>query len=159
MANEAKKQIVSDLAEKIKNSQTVVLVDYKGLSAVDADKLRATTREANVDYFVAKNRLFKLALKEAGVEADFDVELNGTTAFALSSDVVAPAKVIYDFGKVVIKAGLVEGKKADATTIEALAKLPSREQLLSMVLNGMLGPIRKAVYGLNAIADKKEANA
>jgi large subunit ribosomal protein L10 len=157
MANEAKKQIVADLAAKIKDAQTVVLVDYKGLSAVEADDLRSKTREGNVDYFVAKNRLFKLALKEAGVEDSFEEELNGTTAFALSSDAVAPAKVVYDFGKLTIKGGLVEGKKADVATIEALAKLPSREQLLSMVLNGMLGPIRKLAYGVNAIVDKQEA--
>jgi large subunit ribosomal protein L10 len=157
MANEAKKQIVAELAAKIKEAQTIVLVDYKGLSAAEADDLRSKTREESVDYFVAKNRLFKLALKEAGVDADFEEELNGTTAFALSSDAVAPAKVVYDFGKLTIKGGLVEGQKADVATIEALAKLPSREQLLSMVLNGMLGPIRKLAYGVNAIVDKKEA--
>jgi large subunit ribosomal protein L10 len=159
MANEAKKQIVAELAEKIKAAQTIVLVDYKGLSAVEADQLRAKTREAGVEYFVAKNRLFKLALKEAGVEANFDEELNGTTAFALSSDAVAPAKVVYDFGKLTIKAGLVEGNKAGVAEVEALAKLPSRDQLLSMVLNGMLGPIRKLAYGIVAISDKKEAAA
>ncbi|MBZ4683163.1 MAG: large subunit ribosomal protein [Fusobacteriaceae bacterium] len=162
MANDAKKQIVAELAEKIKASQAVIMVDYKGLSAVEADQLRKQTREAGVDYFVAKNRLFKLALKEAGVEADFEEELNGTTAFALGADPVSPAKVIYEFGKAKgdlfnIKAGLVEGKKADVATIEALAKLPSREQLLSMVLNGMLGPVRKLAYAFNAIADTKEA--
>lgn len=157
MANETKKQIVAELAGKIKEAQTVVLVDYKGLTAVEADQLRAKTREAGVDYFVAKNRLFKLAIKEAGFDANFEEELNGTTAFALSSDAVAPAKVIYDFGKLTIKGGLVEGKKADVATVEALAKLPSREQLLSMVLNGMLGPIRKLAYGVNAIVDTKEA--
>jgi large subunit ribosomal protein L10 len=163
MANQAKQEIVAQLAEKIKAANTVVMVDYKGLSAGEADALRKTTRDAGVDYFVAKNRLFKLALKEAGVESDFEAELKGTTAFAMSDDAVAPAKVIYDFaeGKEVfnIKGGLVEGKKADIATIEALAKLPSREQLLSMVLNGMMGPVRKLAYAFNAIADKQEAAA
>jgi large subunit ribosomal protein L10 len=164
MANQAKQEIVAQLAEKIKAANTVVMVDYKGLSAGEADALRKSTREAGVDYFVAKNRLFKLALKEAGIEAEFDAELKGTTAFALSEDAVAPAKVIYDFadGKkdlFNIKGGLVEGKKADIATIEALAKLPSREQLLSMLLNGMMGPVRKLAYAFNAIADKQESAA
>jgi large subunit ribosomal protein L10 len=163
MANQAKQEIVAQLAEKIKAASTIVMVDYKGLSAGDADALRKTTREAGVDYFVAKNRLFKLALKEAGIEAEFEAELKGTTAFAMAEDAVTPAKVIYDFaeGKEVfnIKGGLVEGKKADIATIEALAKLPSREQLLSMVLNGMMGPVRKLAYAFNAIADKQEAAA
>jgi large subunit ribosomal protein L10 len=163
MANQAKQEIVAQLAEKIKAASTIVMIDYKGLSAGEADALRKSTREADVDYFVAKNRLFKLALKEAGVEADFEAELKGTTAFAMAEDAVAPAKVIYDFanGKEVfnIKGGLVEGKKADIATIEALAKLPSREQLLSMLLNGMMGPVRKLAYAFNAIADKQEAAA
>lgn len=163
MANEAKKQAVAELAEKIKKAQSIVLVDYKGISVSDETSLRKTIREAGAEYLVAKNRLFKLALKEAGVEDSFDDILKGTTSFAFGyDDAVAPAKAVFDFGKTKkeffnIKAGVLEGKRVEAGEVEALATLPSRDQLLSMVLNGMLGPIRKLAYGVVAIADKKDA--
>lgn len=165
MATQAKKEEVARLAEMIKSSESVVFVDYQGIKASEETKLRKEMREAGADYVVAKNRLFKLALKEAGVEDSFDDVLEGTTAFAFGKeDVVAPAKVVYDLAKAKgevfnIKAGLLSGKRVDASEVEALAKLPSRDQLLSMILNGMLGPIRKLAYGVVAIADKKEEAA
>ena len=162
MATEAKKQVVAELAEKIKKAESIVLVDYQGIKVNEETELRKQMREAGAEYVVAKNRLFKIALKEAGVEDSFDDALEGTTSFAFGyEDAVAPDKVAYDFGngKEVfnIKAGYLSGKRVDTAEVEALAKLPSREQLLSMVLNGMLGPIRKLAYGLVAIADKQEA--
>ena len=114
MATQAKIDHVAELVEKIKKAQSVVLVDYQGISVNDETALRRKMREAGAEYLVTKNRLFKIALKEAGVEDSF------------------------------------EG-------VEALAKLPSRDQLLSMLLNSMLGPIRKLAYATVAIADKKEA--
>lgn len=162
MATEIKKQIVSELAAKIKESESVVLVDYRGLKATEETKLRKDIREAGADYTVAKNRLFKLALQEAGVEESFDDLLEGTTAFVFGKeDVVSPAKIIYDLAKdkgesFNLKGGLLSEKRVEVSEIEALAKLPSRDQLLSMVLNGMLGPIRKLAYATVAIADKKE---
>lgn len=162
MATEAKKQVVAELVEKIKKAESIVLVDYKGIKVNEETELRKQMREAGAEYIVAKNRLFKIALKEAGVEDSFDDALEGTTSFAFGyDDAVAPAKVAYEFGKSKkvfnIKAGCLAGKRVDTSEVEALAKLPSREQLLSMVLNGMLGPIRKLAYGLVAIADKQEA--
>ena len=143
---------------KKQSPETYVVV----ATVFDDDEHLFPALEAGADYIVAKNRLFKLALQEAGVEDSFDDVLEGTTAFAFGKeDVVAPAKVVYDLAKSKgevfnIKAGLLSGKRVDATEVEALAKLPSREQLLSMVLNGMLGPIRKLAYATVAIADKKE---
>ena len=126
-ANQAKKDAVAELVIKLKAAKTVVLADYRGLSAVEADELRKITREAGVEYFVAKNRLFKLALEEVGYESDFGTDLKGTTAFALSSDAVAPAKAIFDFGvakkgKLAIKAGLLDGKKMTAEDFDAWMK-------------------------------------
>ena len=162
MATEAKKQVVAELVEKIKKAESIVLVDYQGIKVNEETELRKQMREAGAEYIVAKNRLFKIALQEAGVEDSFDDVLEGTTSFAFGyEDAVAPAKVAYDFGKgkevFNIKAGFLSGKRVDTAEVEALAKLPSREQLLSMVLNGMLGPIRKLAYGLVAVADKQEA--
>lgn len=167
MATELKKQVIAELTEKIKKSDSIVFIDYRGLRVNEETELRKQIREAGSEYIVAKNRLFKIALKEAGVEDCFDDVLEGTTAFAFGyGDVVAPAKVTYELGKALtlkkrdifkIKAGVLSGKRVEAAEVEALAKLPSREQLLSMVLNGMLGPIRKLAYAAVAIAEKKES--
>jgi large subunit ribosomal protein L10 len=167
MATEIKKQAIAELVEKIKKCDSVVFIDYKGLKVNEETELRKQMREAGAEYIVAKNRLFKIALKEAGIEDSFDDVLEGTTAFAFGyGDVVAPAKVSYEVSKAMVtqkreifklKAGLLSGKRVEVSEVEALAKLPSREQLLSMVLNGMLGPIRKLAYAAVAISDKKEA--
>ena len=165
MANQAKVQAVAELVERLKKAQSVVLVDYQGISVKEETKLRKSLREAGGEYLVAKNRLFKIALKEAGIEDSFDDILEGTTAFAFGyDDVVAPAKIANDVSKANakakifnIKGGLLDNGRVSLDEIMELASLPSREQLLSMVLNGMLGPIRKLAYGVVAIADKKEA--
>lgn len=167
MANQAKVQAVAELADRIKRAQSIVLVDYQGINVKDETKLRKSLRESGGEYLVAKNRLFKIALKEAGVEDSFDDILEGTTAFAFGyDDVVAPAKVMNEVSKANakakifnIKGGYLTGKRVSEAEVVALASLPSREQLLSMVLNGMLGPVRKLAYGLVAVADKKEAVA
>ena len=192
MATQAKIDHVAELVEKIKKAQSVVLVDYQGISVNDETALRRKMREAGAEYLVTKNRLFKIALKEAGVEDSFEDILEGTTAFAFGyTDPVAPAKIVFDLAKdkweevrrketltpegVVeqakalyerygfkdfkLKGGVLTGKRVEAEGVEALAKLPSRDQLLSMLLNSMLGPIRKLAYATVAIADKKEATA
>ena len=162
MATEAKKLAVAELTQKIKDAKTIVLVDYQGINAQDDTEIKKQLRESGSEYLVAKNRLFRIALTEAGVADSFDDLLEGTTAFAFGyEDAVAPAKVVYEFGKgkkdlFNIKGGYSEGKRVEVSEIEALATLPSREALLSMVLNGMLGPIRKLAYGVVAIADQKE---
>ena len=165
MATQAKIDHVAELVEKIKKAQSVVLVDYQGISVNDETALRRKMREAGAEYLVTKNRLFKIALKEAGVEDSFEDILEGTTAFAFGyNDPVAPAKIVFDLAKAKqnifkIKGGVLTGKRVEAEGVEALAKLPSRDQLLSMLLNSMLGPIRKLAYATVAIADKKEAAA
>ena len=167
MATQAKIDHVAELVEKIKKAQSVVLVDYQGISVNDETALRRKMREAGAEYLVTKNRLFKIALKEAGVEDSFEDILEGTTAFAFGyNDPVAPAKIVFDLAKdkakqniFKIKGGVLTGKRVEAEGVEALAKLPSRDQLLSMLLNSMLGPIRKLAYATVAIADKKEAAA
>ncbi len=169
MAAQYKKELVSELVERIQKAQSVVFVDYKGIKVNEETKLRKQMRESGAEYLVAKNRLFKIALKECGITDSFDEILEGTTAFAFGyNDPVAPAKAVFDLAKVKekakedsfkIKGGYLTGKKVSIKEVEALATLPSREQLLSMLLNSMLGPVRKLAYATVAIADKKEASA
>ena len=163
-ANQFKKDAVAELKDKISKAQSIVLVDYQGLTVNEETALRKNMRESGAEYLVAKNRLFKIALAEAGITESFDDLLEGTTAFAFGyDDAVAPAKVVYEVSKTKIKeemfkikGGLLTGKRVEASGMEDLAKLPSRDQLLSMILNSMLGPVRKLAYAAVAISDKKE---
>ena len=156
---------VKELTEKIKNSKAVVFVDYQGISVNEDTELRRNAREADIDYLVAKNRLFKIALKEAGIEENFDDILEGATSFALGKeDGVAPSKLIYDFSKklqekITIKAGFVDGARVDVSVVEALAKLPSREELLGQIAYGLLSPVRMLAVALTNVAELDGAEA
>ena len=130
MAAQSKLDAVKQLTEKLKDAKAMVLVDYRGINVNEDTELRRKARETGIDYFVAKNRLVKIALQEVGVEANFDDLLEGTTSFALGyEDGIAPSKLVYDFGKtlkdkIVIKGRMLDGAIVDAATIESLAKLP-----------------------------------
>lgn len=169
---EQKKVLVADLSEKLKNSCTGVIVDYKGISVADDTKLRKELREAGVTYTVVKNTLLGLAAKEAGIEG-VDEVLSGTTAIALSeSDYVAAARILSKYAKdhenFKLKLGFLDGKVIPVSEVEALAKLPSREELVAKALGGLNAPItgfvgvlnanlRGLVCALNAIAEQKGA--
>ncbi len=162
MPAQAKLDAVKELTEKLKDAKAMVFVDYKGISVNEDTELRKNARESKVEYFVAKNRLVKIALKEVGIEEDFDDLLEGTTSFAVGyEDGVAPSKLIYEFGnklkdKLVIKGGMVDAKRVDVKTVEALAKLPSREELLGQIAYGLLSPIRMLAVALTNVAEQKE---
>ena len=167
---EAKKIIVQNLTDKIANSKTLVLVDYRGLTVEQDTELRVALRKAGVKYEVVKNTLTRFAMNNNGY-SELDTYLNGPTAIAYSDvDVVSPAKVIAEFAKkfehLQIKVGIVEGKIFSEKEVKALAELPSREELIAKVLAGFNAPItgfvnvlngnlRGLVVALNAIAEKK----
>lgn len=161
MAAQSKVEAVKELTEVLKEAKAVVFVDYKGISVNEDTELRKNARENGVKYFVAKNRLFKIALKEAGFESNCDEILEGTTSFAVGyEDGIAPSKLIYEFSKkvkdkLVIKGGLLEDKKVDVATVEALAKLPSREELLGQIAYGLLSGVRMLACGLSNLAEQK----
>ena len=156
---EQKKQVVAELAEKMKNASSGVLVDYKGINVADDTQLRAEMRKNNVDYKVIKNTLIRFAAKEAGLEGLDDV-LEGTTALAMSADdVIAPAKVVAEFAKknediYNIKAGFMDGKVVSVEEIMEIANLPSKEILLGRLVGGLQGPIFGLALVLKAIAEK-----
>lgn len=163
MANDkiiAQKQaIVAELKDKLQNAVTGVLVDYSGITVADDTVLRAKLREAGVDYSVVKNTLTRFAAKEAGLDELSDV-LNGNTALAVSNDdVVAPAKVLYEFGKdheyFTIKGGFVEGKVVSVAELQKLATMPSKETLLCMLLYALNGNVSGLARALQAVVDQK----
>ena len=157
---EEKKALVASLVEKIKNSPSGVLVDYKGINVEDDTKLRHDLREAGVEYAVIKNTMLRFAADELGFSA-LDEHLNGTTALAIAGeDVVAPARILNDYAKkhdnFTIKAGYLEGEVIDAAKVVELANLPSREGLIAQVLYGFNFPITQLVIALDNIAKKTE---
>ncbi len=159
---ENKKQLVSELASQLKDAKSIVFVDYRGLTVAEDTVMRRNFRNENVTYKVCKNTLFKLALKEIGV-TDFDEKnLEGTTAVVFGNDEVAPARLFCksakDFNKMEVKFGIVDGKVMDKNGIEALAKVPSREVLIAMLLGTLQGPISALARALNGIAEKKQEN-
>ena len=158
-----KAQQVAEVAEQFKNASSVVVVDYLGITVEQATNLRSELRNAGVQFAVVKNSILSRAAKEAGLEGMDDV-FKGPSAVAFSNeDVVAPAKILADFAKKVealeIKAGVVEGKVSSKEEIEALAKLPSREGLLSMLLSVLQAPVRNIALAIKAVADQKDGAA
>ena len=158
-----KAQQVSEVAEQFKNATSVVVVDYLGITVEQATNLRTELRNAGVQFAVVKNSILSRAAKEAGLEGMDDI-FKGPSAVAFSNeDVVAPAKILADFAKKVealeIKAGVIEGKVSSKEEIEALAKLPNREGLLSMLLSVLQAPVRNTALAIKAVADQKDGAA
>jgi len=158
---EQKKQLVADLSKRISESCAGVIVDYKGISVADDTKLRADLRKEGVEYTVVKNTLLHLAIEGTDL-AELDSVLEGTTAIATSKeDNIAPARILSKFAEsnegFTIKGGFLDGKVIDLATLDALAKLPSREVLLATVCNVFNAPISAFARAIQAVADKKAA--
>jgi large subunit ribosomal protein L10 len=159
-AIETKKQIVDEIAEKLKTSKSTIVVDYRGLTVAQVTELRKQLREAGIDFKVYKNSMARRAA-DAVELSGLNAALTGPNAIAFSNeDVVAPAKILNDFAKkndaLEIKAGVIEGNVATVEEVKALAELPSREGLLSMLLSVLQAPIRNLALATKAVADQKE---
>lgn len=160
---EMKKPIVEEIAASINGAQGVVLVDYRGLTVEQDTELRKQLREAGVIYKVYKNTMMNFAFKGTEFEA-LAPYLEGPNAIAISKeDATAPARILSNFAKnapaLELKAGVVEGNLYDTAGIQALAKVPSREELLSKLLGSMQSPISNLARVLNQIAESKGAEA
>lgn len=156
---EQKQQVVADLAEKIKNSVSGVLVNYQGITVEDDTAMRKALREAGVKYMVVKNTLTGRACDMVGY-SEMKQYLNGMTAIAISeNDAVAPAKVLKKFAEKVesfkILAGYLDGAVIDEKTVTALADIPSKEMLIAKFLGSIQSPLYGLAYALQAIADKQ----
>lgn len=155
-----KAQEVEVVTAKLKEAASVVVVDYRGLTVEQVTDLRKQLRDANVEMKVIKNGILRRAAEQAGLEGLGDVFV-GPTAVAFSNeDVVAPAKIMNDFAKgadkLEIKGGIIEGNVSSVEEIVALAKLPSREGLLSMLLSVLQAPVRNVAYAVKAVSESKE---
>jgi large subunit ribosomal protein L10 len=160
---QAKQDAVDVVTAKFKGSVTTVVADYRGLNVSQVTELRKQLREAGVDFQVLKNTLVRRATAAAEL-TELDAVLTGPTAIAFSeTDAVAPARILNDFAKkndaLKLKGGVVEGRVIDADQIKALAELPSREGLLSMLLSVLQAPVRNFALAVKAVAEKEEQSA
>ena len=160
-----KKEIVKEIADKMKAAQSFVLVDYKGITVEQVTLLRAKARQMGVDYKIYKNTFMNFAAKQAGYE-ELSSCFEGSTAVAFcESDVVAPAKLIAEFVKdnrlqtLNIKGGVIDKTVADTDTIMKISQLPSKETLLAKMLGSLNAPIASFARVINAIKEQKEASA
>ena len=155
---EIKKPIVEEISATIKDAQSVVLVDYRGLTVAQDTELRKQLREAGVTYKVYKNTMMNFAFKGTDFEA-LAPYLDGPNAMAVSTtDATAPARVLAKFAqtakKLEIKAGVVEGIYYDVKGIEKIAQIPSRDVLISKLLGSLQSPITNMARVLKQIAEK-----
>lgn len=161
MANEkilAKKQeVIDEIKDRVSNSSSVILFDYRGITDEEAKALRIKLRENDADYKVYKNTLMARALKDLNI--DIEESLVGPSAMAFGSDQVGAVKVIADFAKknqaLVLKVGIIDGEVSDKEKLEKLATIPSREGLLTMLAGGMMGIARDLSICLDLYAQQK----
>ncbi|NLW55357.1 MAG: 50S ribosomal protein L10 [Firmicutes bacterium] len=174
MARPEKEAMVAEVHEKLTKSQSVVLVDFRGLTVQEATELRKNLRSAGVELKVVKNTLTRLAAQKAEL-TELQPYLEGPTALAFGyEDPVAPAKILAEFArdhkKLELKGGVLEGRVIDQAEVKALAELPSREVLLGQLagllqapvrnlVNVLSAPIRNTVYVLEAIRQKQAGEA
>ncbi|MCA0758395.1 50S ribosomal protein L10 [Paenibacillus sp. N4] len=160
---QSKQQAVQEIAAKIAESSSTVVADYRGLNVAQVTELRKQLREAGIEFQVLKNSLVRRATEGTDYAALNDV-LTGPTAVAFGkADAVAPAKILNDFAKkndaLKLKGGIVEGKVVSMEEVKALAELPSREGLLSMLLSVLQAPIRNFALAVKAVGEKQEQEA
>ncbi len=161
MTKQQKAEIVDFLTSEFKESQAIVVCDYKGLSHKELEALRKEAKINGTKVQVAKNTLVTVAVRNAELG---DIELSGTNIFLWSEDQISACKTADTFAsankdKFAIKSGIIEGKIADLNTVNAFAKLPSREQLLGMLAATWMAPVTNFTIGLDALRKKKEEEA
>lgn len=153
----AKKEVVSEVTDGIKNSSSMVIVEYRGLTVDEITEVRHALREVDASLRVYKNSLVERAVDDLG-HSELKELLEGPNAIVFSKDTIAGPKVVAKFAKkhenLVIKGGLVEGKMMNVDQIKTIASLPGREGLISMFLSCLQAPIRNFACAVKAVAEK-----
>ena len=159
MLTRAKKEsIVAKLSDEFKDSEAIVVCGYTGIKCQELEEVRQLALENDVNVRVIKNSLASLAMKNAGID---DMELVNTNIYVWGKDQINTCKVADKAAekfkeKFVMKSGALEGKSVDLATINAMAKLPSRDELIGMLLSVWTAPTRNFVTGLDNLRDKLE---
>lgn len=158
-----KEQIVQAIADRLERSKSVVLADYRGLNVAEVTELRSKLREAGVEYEVLKNTMTSRAAAKVNL-SELDAYLAGPTAVAFGyDDAVTAAKILHDFAKehnaLELKGGVVEGRIVNGEEVSDIAKLPTREGLLSMLLSVLQAPMRNFAYVVQQVSEQKDGGA
>ncbi len=161
-AIELKKEQVAELSKRMQEANSIVLLDYLGLSVDEVTELRDKLRENGCEMAVIKNNIIKRAAEDAGYKDMIDHAI-GPNAVAFShEDSVSAAKVIYEFAKehkqLELKVGVVDGEYMDNDRIQTIATIPSREELLTMFAGGLLQPIKEVAIALQLHAENLETD-
>ena len=155
---EQKKQVVSEIVDKLKNSESVIIFQYQGMTVEELSDLRRQLREVESDVKVYKNTLLKRAADE--LKINLDDFLEGPNAILFGKTLLEPIKIISEFAKshdkLVIRVGVISGDVADLSVIKEYASIPSREGLLTMLAGGMMQYVKDLAISLNLYAEQME---
>ncbi len=154
-----KKAVVAEVSAQVANAETIAIAEYRGIEVADLTVLRKKARESGVYLRVLKNTLVRRAVDGTPFAGLAD-QMVGPLIYSISADPVAAAKVLNDFAKsndkLVLKAGSYAGKVLDKAGVQALASVPSREELLSKLLYVMQAPVAGFARALDALAKQRE---
>jgi large subunit ribosomal protein L10 len=154
---DAKKEIVSEIADKVKDSASIIFFDYRGLTVAEVTELRNLLKKSNSDIKIYKNTLTKIALDN--LKINIDNCLTGPNAISFSKDAIEPIKIISNYAKthkaLSVKGGIVDGEVTSIDKLEVLATIPSREVLLTMLAGGMIGIVRDLSVCLQLYSEQK----
>ena len=155
---QVKKNVVSEISEKLDNSKTLLLVDYRGMTVAEISGLRNELKKNGSDLKVYKNTLASLALKDKGIK--LDDYMTGPNAYIFSKDIIEPIKIVSEVAKkndnLTIKAGYIDGEFASVETINEYASIPSYEGLLTMFAGGLIEHLKNLSIALNLHAENLE---
>lgn len=155
---ENKKSVVSEIQDKVKNSESVIIFTYQGLTVSELSDLRVKLHELDSEVKIYKNTLVKIALNDLNI--NIDEFLEGPNAMLFGKDLLEPIKVISEFAKdhekADIRVGIISGAAADIATIKEYASIPSREGLLTMLAGGMIQYVKDLSISLNLYAEQLE---
>ncbi len=159
MVQEAKKAVVEKLTELVKDAKSSTMTDFSGLKVAELDDLRHQLREVGGEYRVVKNRLFKLALGPLGLDEDPSSYLTGPTGIVIAhEDLFKPAKVICDFSRkskhFSVKGAIIGNRVITEAQLQEVAKIPSQEVLLGMVVGAVQAPLGGFVCTLSGVLSK-----
>lgn len=161
ITRQKKEEVITKTKEAVQGADSVVFVNFHGLSVGDTTKLRKELKDQGVGYLVAKKTLVKRALGESNIEGDLPA-LDGELAIAYAADLIAPAREVYKFqkeheGNIAILGGVFEGKFMDQSQMTAIASIPPTQVLYGQFVNLINSPIQRLAVALDQIAQKKEA--
>ena len=155
---EQKKQVVSEIVDKLKNSESVIIFQYQGMTVEELSDLRRQLREVESDVKVYKNTLLKRAADE--LKINLDDFLEGPNAILFGKTLLEPIKIISEFAKshdkLDIRVGVISGDVADLSVIKEYASIPSRDGLLTMLAGGMMQYVKDLAISLNLYAEQME---